>query len=132
MTTPQGASDDATDVVAAELGYTFNRGKRGFFPLFHQSHVQGVDQPMALIAIGPNNSTVTLSTVKGYVDDCITYGSTLILFWHGINGIGDNWSAAHFQELIQYIAVYHDAGLLEVVTRTEWEARRAGRRRRRW
>jgi peptidoglycan/xylan/chitin deacetylase (PgdA/CDA1 family) len=65
----------------------------------------------------------TAATVLGKVDEAVEAGSTVILFGHGLvaSSAGANeMLISEFQSLLDGIASRRDAGLLDVVTISEW------------
>jgi len=67
-----------------------------------------------------------LATLQGAVDLAVNSGSTVCLYGHRIVtpvvDTGNELSVADFRALIDYIVTKRDAGLLDVVTRTQWVA----------
>lgn len=88
----------------------------------NQSTVKGIDNDRLLFAKELAQS-ISITTAKGYVDNCIATGTTLILFAHSLvvtPGASTEWPIADFQGLIDYIARYRDGNLLDVVTVSQW------------
>jgi len=62
-------------------------------------------------------STNTVATIKGFVDTAIANGQYLHLYGHSIaDPIGISYPPAMFQEVIEYIANRRDAGLIDVMS----------------
>lgn len=98
---------------------TQNRG--GFLSRF------GITDRGGVLAPGNGVSGSTLDASKTLIDNAILRGETLEFYIHGINAQGGiNTDEAKFYGLIDYITEKRDAGLLDVLTKSEVWARDGG------
>ena len=83
------------------------------------------DRLMIYHILGGEN-TDTPSMLKGYIDDCITYGESGSLMFHkivtGAAGANIEYNKADFEDVANYIAAKKAAGLIDVLTVPEWYA----------
>lgn len=119
---PQGGlnNDAVTDLQAA--GFVLARGGRSLFTNAQQSNFQGIDNPYRLISKDVGNSGVSLATAKGYVDDCIRLGSTLMLVFHKFGASADSltMTTSDFESLVDYVHLKQQSNILDIPTLYEW------------
>jgi hypothetical protein len=65
---------------------------------------------------------ISLATITSDVDTLIAKGGTYMLYAHDVanGGAGNQWPIADMLGLIDYVKIQSDAGLLDVMTLTEW------------
>lgn len=104
---PYNAVNDAALSVIAKYS-RFSTGGEGY------NTISSIDK-YNILRKGAGTNTV--NTIKGFIDEAIANNYYLHLYFHGIaEPIGYNYPPSMFQEIIDYIAVKRDAGLLEVLT----------------
>lgn len=88
----------------------------------NQATIMGIDNTKLLYAKELSQS-ISITTAKAYVDNAIATGSTCILFAHLIvttPGVSTEWPIADFHTLVDYVAHYRDANILDVMTISQW------------
>jgi hypothetical protein len=109
----------ASDAALAQGGYltgftSFNTPARNVMS-------DGVANPYDLQCIGGlTTSPPTLATAKGWVDSIITAGTSGMIWADSLTPFG----SANLTSLVQYAAAQRDAGLLDIVTISQWWAGR--------
>lgn len=114
---PQGEFNPSTDAALAAQGIITARTV-----LANTIATQvGVPTPLKLPTF-PLSTGVTQAAAKAYVDLAILRGASVFLYAHrlGNGGTGIDWPVADFQALVDYVATKRDAGLVDVVTTTEF------------
>lgn len=98
-------------------GYKMARttqGRGGFLSRF------GIGDRGGILTPCNPTSSLTLEELQAEVDLCILRGETMEFYTHGISAAGGvQTDSAKFTALIDYIAAKRDAGLLDVLTKTE-------------
>lgn len=122
---PAGSTNTTVDAVAGQR-FSLGRGGRVTFPNFQQATFKGIDYPLRLVTNATlDNATTTLDQAKQAVMNCIRLGSTLNFFCHIVTNGGSTstWELdTKFRPLLQFIAGFRNAGVLDVQTVTDWGA----------
>lgn len=124
---PTGAASAATGILADQFGFLASRGGLAATTVHLQDTYRGVDHPQRCITAGTfDNGTTSLAQANAYVAEAIKYGSSLFCFSHLVDdsALSAYWHYTNsFLPWIRSVHVLEQAGLLDVLTFSEWDER---------
>lgn len=88
-----------------------------------------VDDGFALRCLLPDGSAETLASQQNRIKAAIGAGGSVLLLFHSIVTPADastKWTPANFTALCQFVYLLKEAGIVDVVTMTEWYERTVG------
>lgn len=102
--------------VVKNLGFVLGRGRNVDYI--------GTLTPDEILAIPTREirSTTTIETLQGWIDNMILYNQSLSIFTHGVYENPDTYNTdpVTFNAFIDYVVAKRDAGLIDVVTYSEF------------
>lgn len=113
---PRGASSPTSDAAVAAAGILTSRGTQGF----NMPALFGVPDATNMPA---QQQRSDVADMKAYIDLAISTGTTAHIYMHKFDPTtADDLTmlTADFQELVDYIATKRDAGLIDVLTISQW------------